>query len=86
MSLTHLRTHAHALSHTFSHTLSHTLVRSRRSDLPAVAYGDFTVRRVHIDGLPEGIRVGARSSYGATYAIIENTYARISSPQVCPDW
>jgi hypothetical protein len=55
------------------------------ADPPAVAAGGYLARRVKIDGLPEGFRVGGRS-HGCTAVRIEDSYARVISPQLCRDW
>lgn len=52
---------------------------------PAIAPGGYTARRVKIDGLPEGFRVGGRS-LGCGPVVIEDSFARIVPPTVCRDW
>ncbi|TRW43568.1 hypothetical protein [Georgenia yuyongxinii] len=53
--------------------------------LPAVAYGGYTARRVLIDGLPEGFRVGGRGD-GCSSVTIEDSFASVRSPDICTDW
>lgn len=52
---------------------------------PAVGQGGYTARRVKIDGLPEGFRVGG-SSDGCGEVRIEDSFALIRSPDSCTDW
>lgn len=52
---------------------------------PAVGTGSYIARRVKIDGLPEGFRVGGRSR-GCTAVTIEDSYVRVVSPESCRDW
>lgn len=54
-------------------------------DAPAIGTGGYTARRVKIEGLPEGFRVGGRSR-GCTAVRIEDSYVRVVSPQLCRDW
>ncbi|MGY1796325.1 hypothetical protein ACI796_20340 [Geodermatophilus sp. SYSU D00525] len=54
-------------------------------DAPAVGAGGYTARRVEIDGLPEGFRVAGRS-LGCGAVTIEDSFARITSPDRCGDW
>ncbi len=51
----------------------------------AVGQGGYTARNVLIDGLAEGFRVGGKSG-GCGPVVIENSYARVVSPDVCGDW
>lgn len=67
-----------------------TLVRAtgqvtRATDPPAVSTGSYTARRVRIDGLPEGFRVGGAST-GCGPVSIEDSYVHIRYPDVCGDW
>ena len=55
------------------------------ADPPAVGTGGYIARRVKIDGLPEGFRVGGRSR-GCTAVRIEDSYVRVVSPELCRDW
>lgn len=58
---------------------------TRYSDPPAVQHGGYTARRVEILDLPEAFRVGGAGS-GCGPVTIENTFARVTSPDVCGDW
>lgn len=58
---------------------------TRATDPSAVGVGSYTARRVKIDGLPEGFRVGGRSA-GCGPVVIEDSFARIVRPDVCGDW
>ena len=53
------------------------------TDLPVIGNGGFTVRDVVIDGVPEGIRVGAKQCGDV---VVEHSFVRITPPDVCPDW
>ncbi|MFD2797237.1 hypothetical protein ACFS27_27005 [Promicromonospora vindobonensis] len=53
------------------------------TDLPVIGNGGFTVRDVVIDGVPEGIRVGAKQCGDV---VVEDSFVRITPPDVCPDW
>lgn len=53
-------------------------------DSPAIGVGGYTARRVKIDGLPEGFRVGGKGYCGPV--TIENSFASVSSPDICTDW
>jgi hypothetical protein len=55
-------------------------------DEPAVGVGGYTARNVKIDGLPEGFRVGGKNDIGCGPVVIEDSYARVVSPDVCGDW
>ncbi|WP_052435571.1 hypothetical protein [Bradyrhizobium japonicum] len=55
------------------------------ADAPAVATGGYIARRVKIDGLPEGFRVGGRSR-GCAAVRIEDSYVKVTSPEMCRDW
>lgn len=55
------------------------------TDQPAIGPGGYTARRVKIDGLAEGFRVGGRS-HGCGPVTIENSFARVLSPRPCGDW
>ncbi|MFN0030187.1 MAG: Ig-like domain-containing protein [Acidimicrobiales bacterium] len=65
--------------------LKHPDVRTTASTPPALQAGGYTARRVKIDGLPEGFRVGGRS-VGCGPVVIEDSFARVVSPDVCGDW
>lgn len=58
---------------------------TRASDPPALGAGSFTARRVEVDGLPEGFRVGGRAS-GCGPVLIEGSWARVVRPDECGDW
>lgn len=58
---------------------------TRAADPSAVGVGGYTARRVRIDGLPEGFRVGGRSA-GCGPVTIEHSFARIVRPDECGDW
>lgn len=58
---------------------------TRATDPPAVGTGSYTARRVKIDGLPEGFRVGGKST-GCGPVSIEDSYVHIRYPDVCGDW
>lgn len=53
-------------------------------DSPAIETGGYTARGVKIEGLPEGFRVGGKSSCGPV--VIERSFASVQSPDVCGDW
>ena len=55
------------------------------SDEPALAAGGYTARRVELEGVPEGFRVGGRAS-GCGPVVIEDSYARVVRPDACGDW
>jgi hypothetical protein len=55
------------------------------NDEPAIGIGGYTARRVKIDGLAEGFRVGGRSN-GCGPVTIEDSFARITPPEPCDDW
>jgi hypothetical protein len=59
--------------------------QTTRGDEPAIGPGGYTARRVKIDGLSEGFRVGGRS-VGCGPVTIEHSFARIRYPDVCGDW
>jgi hypothetical protein len=52
---------------------------------PAILAGGYTARRVKIDGLPEGFRVGGKSLSCGTVTIADS-FARVRYPDVCADW
>ena len=56
---------------------------TRDTDLPVIGNGGFTVRDVVIDGVPEGIRVGAKQCGDV---VVEHSFVRITPPDVCSDW
>ena len=56
-------------------------------DRPTLGIGGYTARRVKIDGVPEGFRVGGTTSpYDCGPVTIENSFARVQSPDQCGDW
>jgi hypothetical protein len=55
------------------------------ADAPAVGTGGYIARRVKIEGLPEGFRVGGRTR-GCTAVRIEDSYVKVISPELCHDW
>ena len=59
--------------------------QTTRGDEPAIGPGGYTARRVKIDGLSEGFRVGGKS-VGCGPVTIEQSFARIRYPDVCGDW
>lgn len=46
--------------------------------------GGWTVDRVHLDGVPEGLRAGGKATCGPNS--ISNSFVRIQAPDVCADW
>lgn len=58
---------------------------TRSEDLPAIQAGGYTARRVRIDGRPEGFRVAGKS-LDCGRVTIEDSFARVTSPDVCGDW
>jgi hypothetical protein len=59
--------------------------QTTQGDTPVIQAGGYTARRVKIDGVSEGFRVGGRSlSCGPV--TIENSFARVRYPDVCGDW
>jgi hypothetical protein len=58
---------------------------TRATDQPGLMHGGYTARRVEIIGLPEAYRVGGRS-LGCGAVTIENSFAKVVSPDVCGDW
>ncbi|MCP2282559.1 hypothetical protein APR04_001457 [Promicromonospora umidemergens] len=56
---------------------------TRDTDPPVIGSGGFTVRDVVIDGVPEGIRVGAEQCGDV---VVERSFVRITPPDACPDW
>ncbi|GHH72584.1 hypothetical protein [Promicromonospora soli] len=56
---------------------------TRDSDLSVIGNGGFTVRNVVIDGLPEGIRVGAKKCGDV---VVERSFIRVIPPEICQDW
>ena len=51
---------------------------------PAIEPGGYTARRVEINGLPEGFRVGAKATCGTTTVL--DSFALVRAPDVCGDW
>lgn len=58
---------------------------TRSADLPAIQAGGYTARRVKIDGRPEGFRVAGKS-LNCGRVTIDNSFARVTSPDDCGDW
>jgi hypothetical protein len=58
---------------------------TRASDQPALQPGGYTARGVEVIGLPEAFRVGGRS-VGCGPVTLENSFAKVVSPDVCVDW
>jgi hypothetical protein len=56
---------------------------TRYDDGQVIGDAGFTLRRVKVDGVPEGIRLGVRSCGLVT---IEESFIRIEKPDVCGDW
>ncbi len=54
-------------------------------DLAAIGTGGYTMRRVVVDDVPEGLRVGGRSM-GCGPVVVEDSYIRVVPPDVCNDW
>jgi hypothetical protein len=55
------------------------------SGTEAIGPGGYTARRVKIDGLPEGFRVGGKSlGYGPV--TIVDSFVRVVAPDQCGDW
>lgn len=50
---------------------------------PAIGEGGYTARRVEINGMPEGFRVGSVDACGRV--VIKDSYARITPPYQCDD-
>lgn len=46
--------------------------------------GGWDVDRLHLDGVPEGLRAGGKAQCGDN--AIANSYLRIQAPDVCADW
>jgi hypothetical protein len=59
---------------------------TRATDQPALMHGGYTARSVEVIGLPEAFRVGGRASMGCGPVTLENTFAKVVSPDVCGDW
>jgi hypothetical protein len=59
---------------------------TRATDMPALQHGGYTARSVEVIGLPEAFRVGGKSGLGCGPVTIENSFARVVSPDVCGDW
>ncbi|MFE7505994.1 hypothetical protein [Promicromonospora sp. NPDC057488] len=57
--------------------------RTTDGDLQVIGNGGFTVRDVVIDGVPEGIRVGAAQCGDV---VVEDTFIRVVPPDDCGDW
>jgi hypothetical protein len=52
---------------------------------PAIGPGGYRAARVKIDGLPEGFRVGGKSS-GCERTVIRDSFVRVVAPDNCSDW
>lgn len=58
-------------------------VQTSDGDQQVIGNGGFTVRDVVIDGVPEGIRVGAAQCGDV---VVEDSFIRVVPPDVCNDW
>lgn len=58
-------------------------VQTTDGDHQVIGNGGFTVRDVVIDGVPEGIRVGAAQCGDV---VVEDSFIRVVPPDVCNDW
>jgi hypothetical protein len=56
---------------------------TRDTDLSVIGNGGYTMRNVVIDGLPEGIRVGAKQCGDV---LVERSFIRVIPPEICQDW
>ena len=59
---------------------------TRATDAPALQHGGYTARGVEVLGLPEAFRVGGATSLGCGPVTLENSFAKVVSPDVCGDW
>ncbi|WP_062118886.1 hypothetical protein [Aureimonas sp. AU40] len=59
--------------------------KAKASEYPAITTGGYTARRVRIDGVAEGFRVGG-VSHGCGPVTIEDSFVRVVSPEPCGDW
>lgn len=59
--------------------------RTSDRDEPVIGHGGYTVRNVMIDGVPEGLRVGA-TDIGCGPVTVERSFIRVVSPDSCTDW
>jgi hypothetical protein len=50
----------------------------------AIGPGSYTARRVRLDGVPEGFRVGAKPACGAVR--VEDSFVHVTPPSPCGDW
>ena len=57
---------------------------TRFDDGPVISPGGYTARRVKVDGVPEGLRVGEKSRCGPV--VVLDSFIRVSGPDVCGDW
>jgi hypothetical protein len=55
-------------------------------DMPGIGTGGYTARHVKIDGLPEGFRAGGKGAAGCGPVVIEDSFAKVRSPDQCTDW
>ena len=61
--------------------------RTSDQDLQAIGDGGYTARRVALIDVAEGFRVsGSSSPYNCGPVKIVNSYARVTSPDICDDW
>ncbi|WP_051606881.1 DUF4082 domain-containing protein [Microbacterium sp. CH12i] len=59
--------------------------RTDDSGEAVIGPGGYTLRNVLVDGAPEGLRVGGQT-LGCGAVTVQDTFVRITSPQVCGDW
>jgi hypothetical protein len=55
-------------------------------DHPSIQHGGYTARRVEINGLSEGFRIGGKSAFGCGTTTIQDSFARVVAPDTCGDW
>ena len=55
-------------------------------DTATIRVGGYMARRVKIDGLPEGFRVGGKGSYNCGPVTVQDSFARVRYPDHCGDW
>jgi hypothetical protein len=56
---------------------------TRYNDGQVIGDGGFTLRRVKVDGVAEGVRLGNKA---CGPALIQDSFIRIQKPDVCGDW
>jgi hypothetical protein len=61
-----------------------TSVMGHTSSEGAISPGSYTARRVRLDGVPEGFRVGAKPACGAVW--VEDSFVHVTPPSPCGDW